>query len=209
MTILSQAIRALRRAPTFAIAAILTVALAMGATTAIASAIDAVLIRPLPTHDIDQLVSIEANIPDMSLLHMALSPGEVFDLDARRDLFQSVGAYRAAPMNLTGAGEPQRVAAVATIGDFFATLGARPLLGRLYDSLDVRRDKSVVVLSYGFWRALTGGDRTVIGQSLELDGQRFTVIGVLADGFELSAQHAALDAASGGAGVRLTQQLVL
>src|SRR6202012_5372375 len=120
MTTLSQAIRALRRAPMFAITAILTVALALAATTAIASAIESLLLRPLPGADIDHLVSIEAGYPELSLSHMVLSPGEVFDLRAHREIFQSVGGYRVAPMNLTGLGDPQRVAAVATIGDFFS-----------------------------------------------------------------------------------------
>jgi putative ABC transport system permease protein len=87
-------------------------------------------------------------------------------------------------MNLTGAGEPQRIAAVSTIGSFFDVFGVHPFLGRLFDSTDARGNDRVVVLSYGFWRALTGGDRAVIGRTMQLDGGSYSIVGVMPEGFE-------------------------
>jgi hypothetical protein len=84
---LGHALRSLRRAPSFSLAALVTLALAIGAATAIASAIEAVLLRPIPTRAIAELVALETNIPDMSLEHMPLAPAELFELDTRRDLF--------------------------------------------------------------------------------------------------------------------------
>lgn len=175
-----QAVRSLRRTPTFTLAAIFTLARAIGATTAVYSAADAVLIRPLAAGSAARLVSVEANVPALSIEHMALAPAEVVDLNARHDLFTNVAAYRAGPMNLTGASEPRRVASIATLGPIFSVLGFQPFLGRFYDSSDVASgDTHVAVLTYEFWQSLSGGDEKIVGRPLHLDGADYRVIGVL------------------------------
>lgn len=176
-------LRELRRAPGFTVSAVLMLALAIGANTAVFSAVEAVLLHPIPVRGLDALVVLETNLPG-SIEHMPMAPAEVYDLDDRRDLFLAVGGYRAVPVNLTGAGEPQRVAAISTVGSLFAALGIRPYLGRFYDSTDVRRGNThVAVLTYDYWRAFTGGDRKAIGRRLQLDDSTYRVIGVLPPGF--------------------------
>jgi predicted permease len=175
-----QALRSLRRTPAFTLAAVFTLVLAIGATTAVYSAADAVLIRPLGAGSTARLVGIEANMPALAVEHMPLAPAEVADLNARHDLFTNVAAYRAGPMNLTSPSEPRRVASIATFGPIFSVLGFHPYLGRFYDSSDVARgDTHVAVLTYEFWQSLTGGDEKVLGRALHLDGSDYRVIGVL------------------------------
>jgi putative ABC transport system permease protein len=186
----SRAIRGLARRPLFSAIVILTLALGIGANTAIFSVVDAVLLRPLPTPQLDRLVVVHDELPGIPLEKAQMSPAEVRDLFARTDLFQLATAYAGGTFTLTGMGDARRVASVATMGRFFDVFGVRPFLGRVYraDESEPGKDK-VAVLSYAFWQELTGGDRGIIGRPLglsgesgraiELDGERFLVIGVL------------------------------
>jgi putative ABC transport system permease protein len=179
------AARSLFRARGFTVAAVVTLALAIGANTMVFSAVEAVLLHPLPVRAIDELVTIESGIPGMSMDHLPLATAEVYDLAERRDLFRGVAGYRMIAANLTGSGAPQRVSAIATIGPLFDVLGVRPYAGRFYTSQNIEGgDKHVVVLSYDFWQMLTGGDPASIGKTLRLDGQTYTLIGVLPPGLQ-------------------------
>ncbi|HEX3157950.1 MAG TPA: ABC transporter permease [Gemmatimonadaceae bacterium] len=178
------ALRSLARARTFTLIAVLTLALGIGANTAIFSVVNGVLLRPLPVSWLRDLVVVQGDLPGLDLYGTPISVGEALDLAERRDLFQSFTAYSRPTLNLTGAGEPQRIAAVSTVGQFFDVFGARPQLGRLYRAEDSRDgNHKVVVLSHAFWQELTGGDPRVIGTSLRLNDTAFEVIGVLRPDF--------------------------
>jgi len=178
------ALRSLGRAPTFTLIAVLTLALGIGANTAIFSVVNGVLLRPLPVPWLHDLVVVQTDLPGLDLHGGPISVGEALDLAERRDLFQSFTAYSRPTLNLTGSGEPQRIAAVSTVGQYFDVFGARPQLGRLYRAEDSRNgNHKVVVLSHAFWQELTGGDPRVVGTSLRLNGEAYEVIGVLAPEF--------------------------
>jgi putative ABC transport system permease protein len=177
-------IRALRRRPGFTAAAVLTLALGIGANAAVFSAVDAVLLRPLQPRTLDRLVVVREDLPALNLFGYELSPAEAMDLAERNDLFEAVGGFRSTGLNLTGAdGEPLRINAALTMGPWFDLIGARPGLGRFYRPEDSENgNHSVVVLSDELWRTRFGADPRVIGTSIELSGVRYEVIGVLAAG---------------------------
>ena len=153
------ATRSLGKSAGFTIAVVLTLALAIGANTAIYSAVEAVLVRPLPVRDLDRIVTV-GKLLTVDRSHSGLQAAEVFDLEKRHDLFAAVAGYRNINVNLTGTGEPQRVAAAVTTGGFFNVFAVRPYLGRLYDTTVTTSGATrVAVLSYDFWRDITGGDR--------------------------------------------------
>lgn len=177
-------VRGLIRAPGFTATAILTLACGVAANAVIFGAVDTVVLHPVPATQIQQLAIIETNFPAASLRLPAVTPGEFYDLAERHDLFLRVGGYRATSANLSSIGEPQRIAGVTTLGAFFELLGARPYLGRLYDSSEVTSgDSHIAVLSYAFWRSLTGGNPALIGASVRLQGEQYRIVGVLAPDF--------------------------
>jgi putative ABC transport system permease protein len=181
------ALRSLRRGRSVTLAAVLTLGLAIGANTAIFSAVQAVLFRPLPVEGLDELVVLQTDLPDIGFESAGLRANEVHDLMDRRDLFQALAGYLYRPvnLNLTGFEAPQRVAALPTLGDFFGVFDVRPYLGRFYDSTYVANGNTrVVVLSYGFWRDFTGQDPAVVGTTIQLDNESYEVVGVGPPGFQ-------------------------
>jgi len=179
------AIRGMARRPLYTVIVVVTLALGIGANTAIFSLVNAVLLHPLPTPGLDHLVVIREDILGLNLRDAELSPGETVDLSARRDLFATVAAQSGGSMNLTGQGEPQRVAVLRTFGDYFGLFAVRPEIGLFYRP-DASNDLGarVVVASYGFWQQVLGGDQHAIGRSVELDGVKFQIVGVLPPDFQ-------------------------
>ncbi|MEO7085329.1 MAG: ABC transporter permease [Gemmatimonadaceae bacterium] len=172
-------LRSLRNSYGFTTAIIATLALAIGANTIIVSAVEAVVLRPFPVPGIERVLDIGLYDPRFAA-HYGLNPAETFDLETRTDLFDAVGGYRTVDVNLTGIGQSQRISGVATTGNFFGVFGVVPYLGRLYDDRDERLGATnVVVLSYGFWRVLTGGDKHALGRTIRLNDSSLTLIGVL------------------------------
>jgi predicted permease len=181
---LRQAIRGIVARPLVATVIVITLALGIGANTAIFSVVDAVLLHPLRVPWVNELVVLQDDFSGLNLHHTQISPGEAEDLFARTDLFQAATAFGGGTLNLTGRGEPRRLAAVTTLGDFFTVFGARPYLGHLYRAEDSRNgDYRVAVLSYAFWKDLTGGDPRIIGTTLRLNDEAYEVVGVLAPEF--------------------------
>jgi putative ABC transport system permease protein len=173
-------VRSLGRSPGFTVAAVLTLALAIGANTAIFSAVNAVLLKPLPTAALDRLVVVENDLPALNLRNAELSPGESEDLFRRTDLFETATAYTRRRPTLEGMGEPRQLQATRSLGRFFDVFGVRPLLGRVY-----RPDESeeghhrVVVLSFATWQDLYGGDPAIVGKPMTLNGSDYEIVGVL------------------------------
>ncbi len=172
------AVRQLRKAPGFTLAAVATLALGIGANTTMFSVVDAVLLRALPYDDPGQLVSVfEAPQPGR---RNSVSVGVFRDWARNAKTFEGLAAFTSVDMNLTGAGEPQRINGYRMSPNGLALLRARPIVGRTFAPDEDQPGKNtVVVLTYGLWQRLFGGDPGAIGRSLQLNGVSYTVIGVL------------------------------
>ena len=180
-------LRQLRRSPGFAIVAILTLALGIGANTAIFSVVNAVLLQPLPFLAPDRLVSgfeteaAPGNYP--------VNQADYLDWQARNHTFDSTSGYSwTRPYSIAGQGEAAAASATEVQANFFHTLGVAPVLGRSFaHGEDTAGRNHVAVLSFGFWKSQFGGDPHILGKTLTLDADRYTVIGVMAPGFHYPA----------------------
>jgi putative ABC transport system permease protein len=172
------ALRDYARHPGFALACVATLALGIGATTTIFGIVDAVLLRPLPYEGADRLVQIGMRFGEIQVSSAA--PADVFDIQAGAKSFAGVAAARMQWLDRTGGGEPERFNAVGVTASYFEVLGVRPAVGRVFDAQGDRPGgDAVVVLSHADWRRRFGGDPSVLGRTLELNGRSWTVIGVL------------------------------
>ena len=188
------ALRGLRRSPGFAAAAILTLALGTGATTAIFSVVRAVLLVPLPYAEPDRRVMIWSRWKAFGKTWVA--DAEVFDYRRMCPTLRSVAAWGSGEANLTGDGEPVRVGMAAITANTFETLGARPRLGRSFTAQeDSPGGPPVAVLSYGLWQRRYAGDAGVLGRAIDIDGVPTRVVGVMPRGFALPTDFTA-DAAA-------------
>jgi predicted permease len=179
--------RGLRRAPAFAVVAIVTLALGIGANTAIFSIINAALLRPLPFDKPDQLVRLYET-EDAPGKYPITGP-DFLDWKTQNHSFQDMALYGwGQDMNLSGRGEPDHVIGINAEANFFALLGVRPLLGRTFatDEDEPGHDR-VAVLSYGLWQQHFNGDRDIVGKQIELNNSKYDVIGVMPAGFRYPA----------------------
>ncbi len=181
---LRYAVRTLLKSPAFTTIAVLTLALGIGANTAIFTVINAVLLKPLPYVDPGRLVDVNHFYPSLHNLRAGVSAPGFRDYSAQRDVFERAAVEQPAGMNLTGAGEPERVNVVRVSGDFFTTLGVPAALGRtlLPDEAQAGHDH-IVVLADGYWRRKFGATRAILGTVLQLNGESFRVVGVMPPGF--------------------------
>jgi putative ABC transport system permease protein len=179
-----QVARGMVARPGYSAAVILTLALAIGANTAIYSAVNAVLLDPLPVPAMERIVAIQWDAPEMSARPTPMSAGEVNDLTSRTDLFAALAGFSQVSVTLTGAGEPRRVAAARSVGDVAGVFGLRPLLGTFYaPDASVPGQEMVVVLAHSLWVAAFGADPEVVGKTITLDDRSYQVVGVLPAGF--------------------------
>jgi len=182
---LRYALRQLRKDPGFTAVAVLSLALGIGANTAIFSIVDAVLIRPLPFKDPDSLVQVTRCFPSE---HSALvSVPKAMYWIHHNQIFQYVAAYdfMAAGSNLAGGGEPERLRRVRVTADYFRVLGVRPLLGRNFlAGEDQPGAQRVAIVSHALWQRRFGADATLVGRSLTLGSESYTAIGVMPPGFK-------------------------
>ena len=181
------ALRQLLKNPGFTAVAVLTLALGIGANTAIFSVINGVLLRPLPFKEPGQLVRLYESRPKVSLLQGPISPPTFLDWRQQNTVFEGMAAFHGGSLNLTGGGEPERLSATHVSVNLFALLGVKPMLGRTFGPDDEQENK-VVVLGDGFWRRRFGGDRALIGQTISLDKQSYTVVGVMPSSFRFPDQ---------------------
>lgn len=183
---LRHTMRALLRSPAFAILAILTLALGIGANSAIFSVINGVLLKPLPYANPERLVMITSQFPTLGFDRFWISPPEFVELREHSELLSDIGAYTVTAVNI-GAGEsPTRVTAAGVSASLFNVLGTPPAMGRTFTENEMRPDaEQVVVLSDELWREAYGGDRSIVGSAVEVDGVQRTVVGVMPPGFDL------------------------
>ncbi len=177
-------LRMLLKKPTFTAVAILTLALGVGANTAIFSIVNAVLLRSLPFRDPDRLVRIYFNNPGVGLRDIRFSMPEFDDLTTQTDVFEDVSVVFPASTNLTGAKQPERLELLGTTPNYFSMLGATPELGRLFGHQDFALGFApAVVISDALWRRSYGADPGVLGRSVRLDNDLYAIVGVLPPGF--------------------------
>ena len=180
---LRYAVRKLLRTPGFSVIAIATVALGIGATTAIYSVIDATLLRPLPYPKPSELVRIEANLPGVGAHNVGMSIPELRDLQ-NSGIFQYVSFCFFGSENVTGGSQPTHIAGATVSPSYFAVLGVDPALGRTFDPHDpAPGSNGEVVISDGFWKGAFGADSHILGKSLRLDNDLFRIVGVMPAGF--------------------------
>jgi putative ABC transport system permease protein len=184
---LRYAVRVLLKQPGFALVAVVTLALGVGANTAIFSVVNAVLLRPLPYEDAGRLVFLWENNQRAGANFMSISLPNLRDWKEQSHSFEQIGATRNASFTITGGGEPERVQGEQAEADMFAAFGTRPLLGRAILPDDDRAGGDrVVVLSQRLWQRRFGGDPKVLGRTVTLDGETFTVVGVMPAEFNVA-----------------------
>ncbi|HEX7939854.1 MAG TPA: ABC transporter permease [Gemmatimonadaceae bacterium] len=177
-------LRMLARKPTFTIVAVVTLALGVGANTAIFSIVNAVLLRSLPYKDPDRLVRVIFNEPGLGLRDIRFSRPELEDLETRAGVFEDVTPIFEGSENLTGGPQPERVEAVNGSFAYFSMLGVTAQVGRLFGPQDYVPDvASTMVISDGLWRRAFGADPNVVGRTIWIDTDPFKILGVLPPGF--------------------------
>lgn len=185
--------RALRKSPGFTMVSVLTLALGIGASTALFSLVDTVLLRPLPYRDPEGLVTVTETLPLEGTDEVGVAAGEYQDYRSQNRSFSQVAAYESDGFNLTGAGQPSRVNAAKISASAFPLLGVSPVLGRTFTEDEDRSGaEKVVVLSYGLWRRSYSADEKVLGRTVKLDEQPYTIVGVMPDSFRFPFDGAPL-----------------
>ena len=182
------ATRQLMKSPGFATVAILTLALGIGANTAIFSVVNGVLLKALPFHDPDRLVRVWHVPPAKSfpgMTRFSVSPANYLDWENQNHTFASMAIYGYRGFTLTGSDKPEQINATAVSSQFFQTLGVEPFLGRtLLPDEDQPGRSNVVVLNYRFWEEHFGGNRDVVRHDIVMDGQKFQIAGVMPPNFK-------------------------
>jgi predicted permease len=173
-------LRTMRKSPRITITVLATLVLGIGANTAIFSIVNATLLKPLPFRDPGQLVELRADLRGLGARNVGFSVPELDDLRDRAAIFSAVSVVWQGPTNLTGGDHPERLEFLAVSPNYFSILDAKPQLGRLIDSRDTANGfAEVVVLSDELWHKEFGGARSVIGRSMRLDNDLYTIVGVL------------------------------
>jgi predicted permease len=170
----------------FTVVAVIILALGIGANTAIFSVVNGLLLRPLPYRDSNRLAIIWTHSPGANVEQDWPSPGMYVAIIERNTAFEDLAIAQGDDVILNGPGGPEQYGAVRTSSNMFSMLGATPELGRVFlPEEDVGEKPTTVILSYGLWQQRYGGDRNIIGQSVTLDGESFTIVGVMRPDFSL------------------------
>jgi putative ABC transport system permease protein len=178
------ALRTLRRMPVFTFVATITLALGIGATSAMFTLVNSILLRPLPYPESKRLVRLIQSYPEKGLNTWGISQENIAMYRDGATDFESFSAYRGESMTMRTSGGPIRVSGLRVTGDFFKVLRVNPAIGRPFTrEEDVPGPVAVAILSHGFWQTQFGGNPHVLGTTIDFDGQPVRVIGVMAQGF--------------------------
>ena len=182
---LRYSVRMLTKSPGFTAVAIVALALGIGANTAMYSIINAMLLRPFPFRDLDRAVSVWETVPKQNQHHMPVAPANFRDFQEQAKGLEVLSAVRGWSVNLTGKDLAERVEGYQVTANFFSLLGIPAELGRSIadDNFGTGRD-NVVVLSHGFWQRHLGADHAIVGKDVLLNGQKYTVIGIMPSDFD-------------------------
>ncbi len=182
-------LRTLAKNPGFTVVAVLSLAIGIGANSAIFSVTNALLLRPLSYQDADRLAILWQRSPGLNVAQDWFSPGQYLDVKTQNQVFEQVAVTIGASFNLTGQGGPEHVDGARVSSSLFPLLGVKALLGRVVLPEEDQPGKpAVVILSYGFWQRRFGGDPGVIGQKLILSGNSLEIVGVMPPGFSLTKE---------------------
>ncbi|HXD34185.1 MAG TPA: ABC transporter permease [Pyrinomonadaceae bacterium] len=183
-------VRGLLKRPAFTAIAIITLALGIGANTAIFSLVNAVLLRALPYHDADRLVMVWEDASFAGFPKNTPAPANFADWRSQNQSFEGMAAITTKSFNLTGQGEPEKLEANTATANFFSLLGVQPMLGRGFVPEDDNPPGNrVAVVSYELWQRVLGGEASIIGKDILLNGEKYTVIGVTPAGFQFLDQE--------------------
>jgi predicted permease len=182
-------IRMLAKKPGFAAVAILSLAIGIGANSAIFSVTNALLLHPLPYQDADRLVILWSRSPGLNVAQDWFSPGQYLDVKTQNQVFDETAITIGSSFNLTGQGTPERVDGARVSSSLFPLFGVDAMLGRVFSAEEDQPGKSSgVILSHGFWQRRFGADPEIIGKTLTLNDKSFTIVGVMSPGFTLNKQ---------------------
>jgi len=185
------ALRTFARSPVFTTVAVLSLALGIGANTAIFTVVNAVLLRPLPFPEPDRLVQLWESQPTKGYSRNVVNPINFLDWRERTRSFEGMAAVVALTTNLTGLGDPLALEGMQVSPEFFSILQVSSALGRAFIPAEgLPGQEHVAVLSFGLWQSRFGGDPAVIGRKIMVDGAPSTVVGVMPRGFSLPKHHA-------------------
>ena len=186
---LAYGFRMLLSNPRFTLVAVLSLAIGIGANTAIFSVTNALLLKPLPYKDADRLVILWQRSPGLNVAQDWFSPGQYLDLKAENRVFEQLAATIDASYNLTGAGRPERVEGARVSSSLFTLFDVQPVLGRVFSSDEDGEGKpTTAILSYAFWQRHFGASKDVVGKSLSLNGNPVEIVGVMPEGFSLNKE---------------------
>jgi putative ABC transport system permease protein len=177
--------RVIRQKPALSLTIVITVALGIGANATIFGVINAVLLEPLPYKDPDRLVRLWQSNPGQNQIESPVSAPNFLDWQTQQTTFEQLGALEFATFNLTGSGEPQRIAAARITPNLIPTLGVAPAVGRNFSA----DDQKAVVISDNLWRRQFGGDPSIVNRAIQLNGESYMVIGVMPAGFQFTGNR--------------------
>jgi putative ABC transport system permease protein len=186
---LRYALRTLRKNTVLSVVILASLAIGIGANSAIFSVVNALLLRPLPYPHADRLAAVWLHSPGIGILRDWPSPGEYVDLRRQNHSFDEMALAQSRTFTLTGRDQPERVEVLSTQSSLLSMLGAKPLLGRtLLPEEDKPGQAAVAILSYGVWQRLFSADPAIVGRSITLNGKSFMVAGVLRHEFTVSSE---------------------
>jgi len=176
--------RMLWKKPGFTVIAVFTLALGIGANTAIFSVVNGVLLRPLPYKEPGQLARVYSEFPTMNLRKFWISPPEFLDIQREAKSWESIGAWATGGVNLSWTGEPIRVTSTSVTRSLIDTLGMQPMMGRNFTPEEEKPNgPRSVIISYGLWGRAFGGQADIVGQTVRINTAPFTVVGVMPQGY--------------------------
>ena len=181
---LKHLLRRLLRAPMFTIVTLITIGIGVGANTAIFSVINGILLKPLPYAEAERLVSVGFSCPNLNMPEMSLAPADFFNFREENRTFQGFGIWRGDSVTVTGDSTPEQLQSVNVSEGTLNALGTQPALGRLFTASDDGPDSAeTILISHAYWQRRFGGDASVIGKQLRVDGKSKQIIGVLPQNF--------------------------
>jgi hypothetical protein len=179
-------LKLLAQRPAFTLVAVITLALGIGANSAIFSVVNGLLLRPLPYVDSERLAIIWTHSPGANVSQDWPSPGQYSAIKNQNSVFEELAIAQGGNANIIGDAAPERIGAVWSSSAMFSLLGLKPVLGRVFIPDDDAPGKGqAAILSYGLWQRRFGGDSNVIDRSITLDGESYTIVGVMASDFSL------------------------
>lgn len=178
-------LRRLAHSPMFTLIAIATLAIGIGANTAVFSVIEGVLLKPLPFSHPEELIDVDHSAPGIDLARSGIAPFLYFTYRDQSQTFQDLGTWNSGTVSITGLAIPEQIPAVSFTEGMLPILGVRPAIGRWFSKKDDSPGSpDTTVLSYGYWQSRFGGDPAVIGRRIVVDGKGTEVIGVMPRDFQ-------------------------